>query len=263
MAKVILVGANKGGVGKSTTCMNLAGCFANEGKKVVVIDTDANYTENGIVHEGRLSSQKFFLARQNAYEEQLPYIQCIVIPPNQKLNSQIKSLKEDGYDYIIIDTPGFSNTAFQSAAIAADKVLILTEPGRVSYDANLALSSKLTALEEMIALGYEDFTIDCLLVVNRFDAQKRPDLKPLKKFYALNLSKQFSFSVNTLNSVSAVTNAQNEFLSVFDDKKYKAARAMYSVLISELLNEKKPRWERGQEPDESLVKIINDQSIVD
>lgn len=263
MAKVFVIGSNKGGVGKSTTCMNLAGYFANQGKKVAVLDTDIDYEENGVRHEGRKSCQKFFLLRHNAYDEQIPYVQCIGIPPNQKLNRQIESLKNDGYDFIIVDTPGFSNLAFQSAAISADKVIILTEPGRISYDANLALAHKLKFLEETLQITHEDFKIDSLLVASRFDAQKKPDLKPLQKFYALNLINQFSYTINTINSVSAVTNAQNEFLTVFDDKKYKIARPMYSVLISEILNEKKPRWVRGQKVDDSLQNIIDNADIID
>ncbi len=145
MGKVISVANQKGGVGKTTTTVNLATLLAKRGKKILLIDTDpqGNATSGlGITKELELSVYDI-LVGETLFEEtiQETSIKNLEVCPSnislagaevelvsmmsreQRLKSKLDEIKEK-YDYILIDCPPSLGLITLNAFTASDSVLI-------------------------------------------------------------------------------------------------------------------------------------------
>lgn len=145
MGKIISVANQKGGVGKTTTTVNLSTILAKKGKKVLLIDTDpqGNATSGlGITKEVELSVYDI-LVGDTTFEETLQETtikNLIVCPSNislagaevelvsmmsreQRLKTKLDSIKNN-YDYILIDCPPSLGLITLNAFTSSDSVLI-------------------------------------------------------------------------------------------------------------------------------------------
>ena len=146
MGKIIAVANQKGGVGKTTTAINLSSCLAAKGKKILVIDTDpqGNTTSGLGVEKNELENTIYELIigdcsiRDCIISNVIDNI-CLV-PSNVNLSAAEIELigvdkKEyilknevdyvkDNYDYIIIDCPPSLNMLTINAMTTADSVLV-------------------------------------------------------------------------------------------------------------------------------------------
>ncbi len=145
MGKIISVANQKGGVGKTTTAVNLSSIFAKKGKKTLMIDADpqGNATSGlGIDKEVELSTYDI-LINDTKMEEVIidTQIKNLKICPSTinlagaevelvsaenrefKLKEKLDEIKED-YDYIIIDCPPSLGLITLNSFTASDSVLI-------------------------------------------------------------------------------------------------------------------------------------------
>lgn len=136
----ILVTNRKGGVGKTTTSLNLSACFAKRGLRTLVVDLDTQgHVQYGLgfkkpfeknIHESiqnKISLHHFVVKSKH---ENLSFIPAGInsITRYDKINKKrlkklLKPLSND-YDICIIDTAPTNDSSLQMALCAADFVLI-------------------------------------------------------------------------------------------------------------------------------------------
>ncbi len=146
MGKTIAVANQKGGVGKTTTAINLSSCIAAKGKNVLVIDTDpqGNTTSGLGVEKNELDNTIYELMLGDCSIRDCIISDVInnvsLVPSNVNLSAaeieligvdkkeyilrnEIDYVK-DSYDYIIIDCPPSLNMLTINAMTTADSVLV-------------------------------------------------------------------------------------------------------------------------------------------
>lgn len=146
MGRIIAIANQKGGVGKTTTAINLSACLAEQGKKVLTIDLDpqGNTTSGLGVEKEELENTVYELMlgectiRESMMKTEINGLS--LIPSNVNLaGAEIELLGisekeyilknevdyiQDDYDYIIIDCPPSLNMLTINAMTTANTVLV-------------------------------------------------------------------------------------------------------------------------------------------
>lgn len=182
MARTIAVANQKGGVGKTTTSVNLSAAMATMHKRVLLVDLDPQgnatmgcgidkYSLNHAMYEVLIENVPVRDVIQQPLEDS-----AWVLPANADLTAAevelmdrqdreqclIKALAPvvDDFDYIVIDCPPSLNILTLNAFVAADSVLI---PIQCEYYALEGLSALLGTIEDIRAAVNPSLEIEGLL----------------------------------------------------------------------------------------------------
>lgn len=183
MGKIISFANQKGGVGKTTSCVNIAASLGLLGHKVLLIDLDpqGNTTSGvGVSKKGLKASTKELLTGEKSVREimiETPYQNLWVIPTNTALagaefdlfdcddpESQMKKgLEEvkDEFDYVLIDCPPSLGMLTINAFTASDGVIV---PMQCEFYALEGLSQLMITINRIKRLYNPELSVSGILI---------------------------------------------------------------------------------------------------
>lgn len=181
---VIAFAHHKGGTGKTTSCLNVAGYLQKDGKRVLVVDCDpqANATSGLGVDPERVEQSMYdvFMSVFEGFPDAriadiiVPTASGIYLAPATLdlvgvepylygIDDRVGILREmltpvrDTYDFILIDTPPSMGQFVINGLVAADRTVVTLDAGTFALNGMEALSMIFNDIREMIG---EDVNAD-------------------------------------------------------------------------------------------------------
>lgn len=189
--KVIAVANQKGGVGKTTTSVNLAACLQELGQRILLIDLDpqANATSAlGLVGLERQSIYEPLLGSSTVVEKIVPtrFSNLFMLPADLdlagveievarlddhlvRLRKALEPLKHDGtFDFVLLDCPPSLGILMTNALAAADEMLV---PIQCEYFALEGLSKIAHVIETIDRSGANPGLVLGGILMTMFDVR--------------------------------------------------------------------------------------------
>ena len=257
MCKVIAIANQKGGVGKTTTAINLSASLAESGKKVLLIamDPQGNSTSGlGIEKDEKEYTIYELLLGECSIEDCLSESICkdlIVVPSNINLaaveieligtdgkefilRDSVSSIK-DKYDFILIDCPPSLNVLTINAMCTADTVLV---PIQCEYYALEGLSQLMHTIELVKERLNPDLEIEGV-VFTMYDARTNLSLEVVENVKG-NLNQNIYKTIIPRNVRLAEAPSYGMPITKYDTKSTGAES--YRMLAEEVIHRGEEQW---------------------
>lgn len=212
MGKIISFSNQKGGVGKTTTCVNMGACLAAAGKKTLIVDLDpqGNATTGLGYAKANIKNSVY-----NAIIENAPLANCIIKTEINNLDLLPSSIDLAGaevelvyvkqrehvlrtilltiknlYDYIIIDCPPSLGLLTINALVASDRCII---PIQSEYYAMEGLSQLINTIKLVVKHLNSELKIEGV-VLTMYDGRaviSRQISSEIKKFFGSRVYNTF------------------------------------------------------------------------
>ncbi|OED39595.1 hypothetical protein AB834_00145 [PVC group bacterium (ex Bugula neritina AB1)] len=150
---ILLIGSQKGGVGKSTLCTNLAFFLAKKGRSLILVDGDSQE-----------SLSRWASDREES--EISPQISCI--KKNGRLKATLMDLSQK-YEYVICDTAGRDSVELRTALVVSDAIVSPFRPTQTDLDTLCHLEN---LVEEVKDFNEKLKAFAVLSMVNRSKGKK-------------------------------------------------------------------------------------------
>ena len=251
MGKTIAIANQKGGVGKTTTSINLSASLAAKGKKVLVIDTDpqGNTTSGFGVEKNDLDNTVYELMLSECSIKECILNDVIdgvsIIPSNVNLAAaeieligvdrmeyilkrEVEWIK-DGFDYIIIDCPPSLSMLTINAMTTADTVLV---PIQCEYYALEGLSQLIHTINLVKERLNPDLDIEGV-VFTMYDSRTNLSMQVVENVKS-NLSQKVFQTLIPRNIRLAEAPSYGMPINAYDPKS--AGAEAYMQLAEEVIN---------------------------
>ena len=253
LGRVIAVANQKGGVGKTTTSINLSACLAQSGKRVLAVDIDpqGNCTSGLGLDKNSLQCSIYDLLMGQCYTEDAVSSTLIedlfIIPSNIELstieNALLNSISRENilkkllsgikndYDFIVIDTMPSLNFMTINAMNAADSVLIPMQPQYFSAKGLELLLSTIASVKKNLN---RKLKIDGILMT-MYDSRLNFHKEIFDVIFE-NYGKNLKIFETKIPISIRVTEMQARSQSVFDNDPTSKISENYAAFTNELIN---------------------------
>lgn len=245
----------KGGVGKTTTAVNVASGLARNGNKVLILDMDAQGSINNCLSSNEAIKDMYHLIANGAEleecithmgenldavtsKESLHDIDTeLAKKANRDFILQNKLKNTRGYDFIIMDCPPHFSTMTKNALLFSDEVFIPVSVDVLGYK---GLKKTMALIKEI-----NDNTSEKVEVTKIIPTMYDKRLKIAKKILSLLEDEYYGMVSNPIRHNSKLKEAPQKKMSIFRYARSSYGAKDYGLLVEEVLHSGKENQEKS------------------